>query len=102
MADVRTVLAEEMANVNWTDLMPHAKRDALIVVKEVLNLLDVGVAIAKNEVVSVQYWISEGMIHKPNSEELTEWNSDPSKEFTTLIVQPFVLIQNPANVAVSE
>ena len=46
MEELRKKLEEDMADVNWNDIKPHAQRDAVIVVNETLNLLDVGVAIA--------------------------------------------------------
>ena len=93
MPDVKQQLAEELASVEWKSLLPHAKRDAVIVVQEELNLLDVGLAIAQNDMVSVQSWISQQLIHKPYADELTQWNRELTKPFMTLIVQPFVLVQ---------
>lgn len=93
MEDIKTRLTEDLANVQWQDLIPHAQRDAIIVVTKHLDLLEVGVAIAQDDVNSVQHWIGEALIHKPSPEQLTTWNVDPSLSFKTLIVQPFVLIQ---------
>ena len=93
MPDVKQQLAEELASVEWKSLLPHAKRDAVIVVREELNLLDVGVAIAQDDMVSVQSWISQQLIHKPHADELTQWNRELTKPFMTLIVQPFVIVQ---------
>lgn len=93
MENLKKQLNEEVADIDWSSLIPHAQRDALIVVHEGLNLLDVGIAIANDDVISVQNWISEQLIHKPSPEELTSWNIDPTQQFRTLIVQPFILIQ---------
>lgn len=93
MANVREQLIEELASVEWSTLIPHAKRDAVIVVNKGLDLLDVGEAIAKDDSTTVGSWISEQLIHKPNANELTAWNNEPTKQFMTLIVQPFVVVQ---------
>lgn len=93
MEDIKKQLNEEVDDTDWSSLIPHAQRDALIVVHEGLSLLDVGLAIANDDVMLVQNWISEQLIHKPSPEELTSWNIDPNQQFRTLIVQPFVLIQ---------
>jgi hypothetical protein len=58
-----------------------------------LDLLDVGVAIAQDDTLSVQHWISEQLLHKPSPEQLADWNSDQTKRFQALIVQPFVLVK---------
>lgn len=66
----RANLAEMMAEIEWTWLLPHAKRDALVMVTPGLDLLDVGEAIANDNVASVQNWIGEQLttgLHQPNS-----------------------------------
>ncbi|MEB3249931.1 MAG: DUF2288 family protein [Merismopediaceae bacterium] len=93
MTDIKHQLTEELAPMDWETLMPHAKRDAIIVIDPALDLIDVGVAIAEDQANLVQNWISELLIHKPSQEELSHWNDNVGQEFLTLIVQPFVLIK---------
>lgn len=93
MEDLKKRLTEDVADVNWNDIKPHAQRDAVIIVNNSLNLLDVAVAIAQDDKVVVERWITEQLISKPSNEQLSNWNSNESQLFTTLIVQPFVLIQ---------
>ncbi|MBV5259721.1 DUF2288 domain-containing protein [Synechococcus moorigangaii CMS01] len=77
----------------WQDLAPHAARDALIVVHPSLDLLQVGEAIASDNAPLVGKWMNGGLVRKPNLEELERWNRATSPQmFSTLIVQPFVLI----------
>jgi hypothetical protein len=93
MPDLQDKLREDVADVEWKDLLPHAKRDAIIVVTEKLHLPEVGAAIAQDNTTSVQEWISNQSISKPSSEQLTNWNNQPQKQFIALIVQPFVIIK---------
>jgi hypothetical protein len=93
MQDLRAQLAETLDEAEWEWLIPHAKRDALVVVAEQLDLIDVGVAIASDDVAIVQNWISQALIVKPSLIQLSDWNSDRTKRFNTLIVQPYVLVQ---------
>lgn len=95
MQNLRAELAESIDEAEWNWLIPHAKRDAVVVVATQLNLLDVGVAIASDQVSSVQHWIGEQLIYKPSAEQLAQWNSDVTRRFNTLIVQPYVLVQEP-------
>ena len=74
-------------------MQPHAKRDAIIVVKQGLDLPEVAAAIAEDNTASVQRWIGDRSIAKPSSQQLTTWNQTPEKLFVTLIVQPFVVIK---------
>ncbi|GAB4523127.1 MAG: hypothetical protein Tsb0014_00370 [Pleurocapsa sp.] len=93
MPSIKEQLSQDMADVSWKDLLPHARRDAVIVVERELDLTEVGVAIAQDNTTSVQSWIENKSIYKPSSEQLTNWNQNLEKQFTTLIVQPFVIIQ---------
>jgi hypothetical protein len=93
MSDIITELTENLDEAEWDWLVPHAQRDAIILVSSHLNLLDVGVAIASDSTNEVQVWIDEALITKPTTEQLGIWNTDRSKRFDTLIVQPYVLIK---------
>lgn len=95
MQDLRAELAESLDEAEWDWLIPHVQRDALVMVAPELNLLDVGVAIASDNVSSVQHWIGEQLIYKPSLGQLAQWNGDRTKRFNTLIVQPYVLVQEP-------
>ncbi|BAZ66805.1 MAG: DUF2288 domain-containing protein [Pelatocladus maniniholoensis HA4357-MV3] len=91
--NLRAELTENLDEAEWEWLIPHAQRDAVIVVEIGLDILDVGVAIASDKVLEVQNWIDEQLIAKPSLDQLGNWNSDRTKRFHTLIVQPFVLVQ---------
>ncbi|HEY9635662.1 MAG TPA: DUF2288 domain-containing protein [Coleofasciculaceae cyanobacterium] len=93
MQDFRAELAESIDEAEFDWLKPHIQRDVVVVVHQQLELLDVGVAIARDDVISVQHWISEQLLHKPSPEQLADWNNDQTKRFQALIVQPYVLVQ---------
>jgi hypothetical protein len=93
MPDLRADLAQTLDESEWEWLIPHVKRDAVIVVALGLEVLDVGVAIASDNIAQVQLWIDEQLIVKPSPEQLGEWNENPQKRFQTLIVQPYVIVQ---------
>jgi hypothetical protein len=93
MSDLRAELSDAIDEAEWNWLMPHAQRDSIIVVEPELSLLDVGEAIAGDNVTFVRHWIDESLIHKPSSTQLSDWNQDQSKRFNALIVQPYVLVQ---------
>ena len=93
MSGLREKLEQDVADISWKDLQPHAKRDAVIVIKEELNLPEVAVAIAEDNTASVQGWIGSQSLAKPTAEQLTDWNQTPEKQFSALIVQPFVVVK---------
>lgn len=93
MPNLKAELAQTLDEARWDWLIPHVKRDVVVVVTQELDLLDVGVAIAQDDTLSVQHWISEQLLHKPFPEQLADWNSNQTKRFQALIVQPFVLVK---------
>ncbi|WP_019504075.1 DUF2288 domain-containing protein [Pleurocapsa sp. PCC 7319] len=97
MPNLQERLRQDIADISWQDLLPHAKRDAIIVVKEELDLSEVGMAIAEDNTVSVKTWITKQSISKPTADQLANWNKEPQKQFTTLIVQPFVIVKEVKN-----
>jgi len=94
--DLRAQLDENLDEAEWEWLIPHVQRDSVIVVATELDLLDVGEAIASDKASEVQSWIDEALISKPSEVQMGEWNMQREKRFSTLIVQPFVLVQEKA------
>ncbi|HIK43436.1 MAG TPA: DUF2288 family protein [Leptolyngbyaceae cyanobacterium M65_K2018_010] len=78
----------------WRWLMPHAERGALVLVDQDLDLADVGLAIATDDVATVNRWIAEALITKPSPQQLETWQQAADKPFRSLIVQPYVLVQD--------
>ena len=95
--DLQAELAGRMGEAEWDWLMPHAERDALVLVASDLDLVDVAVAIANDESGTVQQWIEQSLIKKPSRTQITDWSKSPSKRFNALILQPYVLIQDVAS-----
>ncbi len=93
MSDIKERLNRDVANTNWQDLIPHVKRDVLIVIDPKLDIIDVSEAIALDQKDLVSDWITQNLITKPSSQQLSSWNSNPQQEFVTSFVQPFVIVQ---------
>jgi len=90
---MRERLAAFLGEVFWSDLSAHAARDALIMVAEGLDLLDVGVAVATDDAARVGRWIEDQRLKKPSQDDLARFRAEPLARFESLIVQPFVLIR---------
>jgi hypothetical protein len=91
--DLHAELTNMMGPVQWEWLKPHVQRDSVVIVNSQLDLAEVGVAIASDNTQAVERWINEQLILKPNAEQLVEWSRD-NKCLTSLIVQPYVLVQD--------
>jgi hypothetical protein len=94
MQALREELEKMVDEAEWDWLIPHAQRDAVVLVDPALDLVDVGVAIANDQVAIVQEWIVTAKIQKPSQQQLSDWGQDRSRRFNALIVQPYVLIQS--------
>ena len=90
---LRDDLAVTMGPVSFGDLRPHVARDAVIVVDAKLDILDVGVAIAKDDKPSVEAWIASGRLKKPSKDDLERWSRVQGAGFVAVIVAPFVLVR---------
>jgi hypothetical protein len=92
--DLKLELAEMVGPAEWQWLSPHAQRGALVLVNPSLELAEVGVALATDDVPTVNRWIAEALISKPTPTQLEAWAQNADKRFQSLIVQPFVLVQD--------
>jgi hypothetical protein len=99
VSNVRADLAEMVDVALWEWLSPHAARARVILVGANLDLVDVGVALTEDNTQLVQSWIEDGWLRHPTAEELSAWNTNKEKEFTSLVVPPFVLVKiDPSSV----
>lgn len=91
---LRQDLANMVGPTHWNWLKPHIARDAVVFVDPQLDLVDVGIALTNDNVQMVQRWIGEQLITKPTAEQLQDWGAaGPSNQLRSLIVQPYVLVQ---------
>ncbi len=92
-AELRAQLTEllDEAELDW--LKPQLQKDAVVIVHEGLDLVDVGVAIAQDDTLKVDRWIGEQLITKPSNDHLAKWHQNPQQKFRAIIVQPYVLVQ---------
>ncbi|MBE9028274.1 DUF2288 family protein [filamentous cyanobacterium LEGE 11480] len=93
MSDLRQDLTELLDEATWEWLVPHAERDAVIIVDDGLDLVEVGLAIAQDQTQPVNHWIAEQLLVKPTMEQKIVWEKADQTRFSALIVQPYVLIQ---------
>lgn len=94
MQELKSELTAMLDEAEWSWIMPHAQRDAVVVVSPQLDLVEVGAAIASDNTDAVQQWIGASLLQKPSPDQLIDWGRDRTKRFHTLIVQPYVLVQD--------
>ena len=89
----REELALNIDEAQWQWLKPHLERGGLITVSAALDLSEAGERIAADDSETLTAWISAGKVGRPTLEEIDAWDNEPGKKFLTLIISPFVLIQ---------
>ena len=93
MSDLRAELTEAIDQAEWEWLLPHVERDVVVMVAAVLDLVEVGMAMVNDNTAMVHQWIDDGLLYKPSPEQRAAWHQSLNKQFTALIVQPYVLVQ---------
>jgi hypothetical protein len=91
--DLREKLRSEIAVADATLLLPHQRRDALLVVLPEVDLLDLAVAIGSDETKRVATLLAENKVYKPTLGQLADWCVDLELRFQYVILQPYVLAQ---------
>lgn len=93
MIPTRDELALTVDEVDWDMLRAHLERGGLIVVASGLDLVEVGLKVAADDAAAIGGWISGGELTRPSAEQIAAWNGNRDKRFASLIVSPYVLIQ---------
>lgn len=93
MTPTREELALAIDEAEWAWLRAHLERGGLIVVAQDIDILDAGISIAADDTAVISGWIEAGKIAKPSAAEIEAWNANKGKRFLSLIVSPYVLIQ---------
>lgn len=96
VAPTKEELAQTSDMAEWGWLRAHLERGGLIIVSPDLDLTNVGVAVVSDETATVGHWIETQQLSKPTADQIKEWDADPAKRFTMLVVSPYVLIQELA------
>lgn len=86
-------LENTLDEAEWSWLKPHAQRDGIILVSQRIELLRVANSIATDSSQEVKVWIDQGIISKPTVQQIEAWDQNPTKKFLSVVVQPYVLIQ---------
>lgn len=95
MSELRERLEKDLGEVEWERLVPHLKRDVLIIVDESLDLVEVALGVSEDDSERVGQWVAAQKLVKPTKEQVEQWDEEPEKLFPVLIVKPFVLMQLP-------
>lgn len=86
-------LESSLGPAEWSILKPHAARGAVFWVSPHLDLLTVARAVADDDTARVSSWLKSAELARPTESQLESWDSTPSRTFKSIVVQPYVLMQ---------
>ncbi|MDH3976776.1 MAG: DUF2288 domain-containing protein [Deltaproteobacteria bacterium] len=90
--NLREKLEKEVGPADWKVIGPHYTRGAVIIVSSELDLIDVAIKVAQDDVDLVQDWIKEEKLLRPTPDDAKEWK-EKGIELSSIVVSPFVLVQ---------
>ncbi|ATH09128.1 hypothetical protein BIY24_14600 [Halobacteriovorax marinus] len=93
MENLKEKLTNEIEKATWPLLEEHHKREALLIVDLELDLVDVSVAVANDDVQNVKAWLTSEKLIRPTDEMIQSWEENPELGFKFLIIQPYVIAQ---------
>lgn len=94
---LRAELEKSLGPAEWSLIRKQMAKDTVIVVSPALELIEVALAVAKNDEDRVKEWIGSGAVTKPDLDMLSSWEKTPERTFLCVVVHPFVLIQTFGN-----
>jgi hypothetical protein len=92
----RAKLNAETGKLAWKELERHFARGVVIKVAGDLDLVDVALAVARDDKVAVEAWLAQGRIVRASTEDAQTWHAGQS-QFWAVVAAPWVLIQEVAS-----
>ena len=91
--DLRDTLRGQIQVVAAAELLPHHRRDALLILPGEVDILDVALAIAADDASLVGQLVEEEKLYRPSLAQLSDWCVDLELRLQFVILQPYVLAQ---------
>jgi len=92
-SDVRTRIESTLDEATWDILALPAVDGRVVMVLKPLVLIEVGMALVNDSTQQVSHWLSEGLIYKPENDEISRRSKLEGQKYMAVIVDPFVLVQ---------
>ena len=89
---LRAKLNAETGKLVWNELERHFARGVVIKVAGDLDLVDVALALARDDKPAVQDWLAQDRFARATSEDALVWHKEQS-QFWAVVAAPWVLIQ---------
>jgi len=91
--DLKDKLQSEILDTQWEPVAPHFARGTVYLLDEDLDIVEVGQAMATDDISQIKQFLDNGLMAPPTPEEATLFAKESSILFKMLIIEPYVLIQ---------
>lgn len=91
--ELKEKLSSEVLETTWKPLAEHYARGVVYYLEPELDIVDVGEAMATDEVGVIKKWLDDGLLYTPTTDQATQFADDLDQKFAMLIIEPYVLIQ---------
>jgi hypothetical protein len=92
-SDLRTRIESTLDEATWEILALPAVDGRVVMVQPPLGLIEVGMALAHDSTQKIAHWLGEGLIYKPEHNEISRRSKLEGQKYRAVIVDPFVLVQ---------
>ena len=92
---LRAKLNAETGVLAWTELERHFARGVLIRLAGDLDLVEVALAMARDDKPAVQDWLASGKLAHASSADAQRWHAQQCR-FWAVVAAPWVLVQEVA------
>ncbi len=94
-AVLRAKLNADTGQLDWRELERHFARGVVIRVAAGVDLLEVALAMARDDAATLRVWLEEGRVAHASAAEAGLWHASGSR-FWAVVVAPWVLVQEVA------
>lgn len=92
---LRAKLNAETGKLAWNELERHFARGVVLKVAGDLDLVEVALAMARDDKSAIAAWLDQGGIARASEEDALQWHAQQS-QFWAVVAAPWVLIQEVA------
>lgn len=89
---LRVKLNAETGRIAWPELQRHFARGAVIKVVPGMDLVEVALAVARDDKAAIAAWLADGRITRAGDEDAIDWQ-DRDATFWAVVTAPWVLVQ---------
>ena len=93
---LRARLNVETGKLAWKELERHFARGVVVRVAGDLDLVEVALAMARDDKTAVEGWLAQGRIARASAEDGQTWHAEQSR-FWAVVAAPWVLVQEVAS-----